>query len=381
MDKNNCDIFLFAGEDSGDIQGEMILKGLYKKNPNLKIYGVLGPKMRAFNAVEVLAMEEFRVMGFIDVIKSFNKLRKHFSFVKSEILRLRPKTVVLIDYPGFNLKLAKHLRKNGFKGQLIQHVCPSVWAWKKGRIKTMERYLNKLICLFPFEKKCFKNACLETKYIGHPLVNKIKSYKYEDILLSENVVSIFPGSRDKEILHNLPLQLKTVASFVKDKYNVVISSINPAHEEFIKKQIELYPEVNITILSSDHNYEIMRASKLAVATSGTVTLELALHKVPTLVTYFIKPLDFFIARKIFKIDLPHYCIVNYLASQRIFPEFYGPHFNENMLNETFQFIFENEQEESLCLSRLSTISELLYNPSPSSDCAEAILGTSDPHQK
>lgn len=375
MNKNNCDIFLFAGEDSGDLQGEMILKGLLETNPNLDISGVLGPRMRVFPITEIFPMENFRVMGFIDVLKSLRKLRKHFFFIKSQILKLNPKILVLIDYPGFNMRLAKSLRKSGFKGQILQHVCPSVWAWKKGRIKTLERYFNKLICLFPFEKGCFRQSSLETIYIGHPLVNRIKSHLYKDPLFSKQVIAIFPGSRSKEIYNNLPLQLKTAATFVKNSYDIVVSCIHPKYESFIKKQINLYPEVNAHIVSSKDNYDLMRVSKIALATSGTVTLELALHKVPTLVTYFIKPLDFFIARKIFKIDLPHYCIVNYLANKRIFPEFYGPHFKESMLFESFQFMFNNIDEQNLCISRLNVVEKLLYNPTATQDCAQTILSS------
>lgn len=374
MMSKTYDIFLFAGEQSGDIQGEMLLKSLFLARPSLKMAGVLGPKMRTFDIDEILPMEEFNIMGFGEVIKSFKKIWKHFFYLKSTILKLNPKAVIFIDYPGFNLKMAAALRKSGFKGKLIQHVCPSVWAWKKSRIGKMEETLNLLLCLFPFEPKCFDSKSIKTCFIGHPLVNTIKSHTYKNFAKKE-IISIFPGSRDKEIFRNLPLQLKTCAQCIKNSHEIVISCVHPKYEHFIKDQINLYPDIQASIIPSYRNYDIMKASKLSIATSGTVTLELALHKIPTLVTYFISSFDFFLARKIFKIDLPHYCIVNYLANRRIFPEFYGPHFNEKKLIESFNFMLNNPEEEKIVKNNLSSVSHLLYNKTIIQDCAKIILET------
>lgn len=370
MKASSCDFFIIAGEESGDAQGEMLLKALLSRRPSLKIAGVLGPKMRAFHCHEVLSMEDFNIMGFTAVLQSIGKIWKQFFYLKKQILTLNPQAVIFIDYPGFNLKMAQSLRKSGYRGSLIQHVCPSVWAWKKNRIKLMQKHLDLVLCLFPFEKNCFDT--LETVFVGHPLVNKIKSQKLAGYD-SQDILSIFPGSREKEVFCNLPLQLKTCTFHTKNSTEIVISCARDNFRSFIEKQICQYPSHNISITSSKNNATLMQRSRLALATSGTITLELALYKIPTLVTYFINKFDFFLARKIFKIDLPHYCIVNYLAQKRIFPEFYGPHFCEDMLFETFRFLYDNDEELMAMKQHLSFVSKILYNEKILSDCAEALL--------
>ncbi|PCI95677.1 lipid-A-disaccharide synthase [Candidatus Aerophobetes bacterium] len=366
-----CDIFVFAGEASGDHLGSELIRALLSKNKNLKISGVLGPLMREENASSLLEMEEFQVMGFIDVVKALPKLFKLFKKTRELIINAQPKALVLIDYPGFNLRMAKSLKKRGFKAPIIQYVCPSVWAWKSGRIKTMEKFLDHLICLFPFEPSCFAKTKLEATFIGHPLAKKIKEYQYKENLFNfkKPVLSIFPGSRKNEIERNLPLMFEMAKKHTKGMYDIAVSCAS-------KNRIPLITSIiknDATLISSCHNYELMKASSFAFAVSGTITLELALHKLPSIVTYAIRPFDFFLARKIFRIDLPHYCIANYTASVRMFPEFYGPHFNKEMLNETLSFMLENEEELSLCKRRCENLQKIFEKKEPNQLSAKVIL--------
>ncbi len=369
----SCDLFIFAGEHSGDIQGDLLLKALLATRSGLKIEGVLGPRMRKHCATNLLSMEEFQVMGFTDVIKSLKKLRKHFLFLKRHILKTNPKAVLLIDYPGFNLKLAKSLKKSGYKGKIIHHVCPTIWAWKKGRIKTIEESIDLLLCLFPFEPAYFTKKSPKALFVGHSLANKVLSFEDKKPLFDKPIISIFPGSREKEIFKNFPLQLKACSNYLKANETLVISEIDPKYRQFFEQEIIKYPNLNAQIVSSEYNYSIMRASKLSIATSGTITLELALHRVPTVVTYFIKPIDFFLARKIFRIDLPHYCIVNLLAKRRLFPECYGPHFCENMVFNAFEKLYNNKKQQDQLKIDLAQISKLLYNEEIESTCSTAVL--------
>ena len=206
---NNPDLFLFAGEPSGDLHGEEIIKALLEKDPSLKIIGVGGPKMRSRPFESILPMEEFQVMGFVDVFLALPKLIRQFHLVKRTILERKPNKVVLIDYPGFNLRLARSLRKSGFKGKICHYICPSVWAWGKKRIPLMVQNLDMLLSILPFEEKIFAHTPLLVRYVGNPLINHIESHTPSPLseLGDTKVLGIFPGSRTKEIERNLAQQL------------------------------------------------------------------------------------------------------------------------------------------------------------------------------
>jgi lipid-A-disaccharide synthase len=207
-----------------------------------------------------------------------------------------------------HLLLAKALRKSGYVGKIVQVVCPAVWAWGKKKIPTLEKYFDHVFCLFPFEASLLKNG----HYVGHPLVEMIAPPTEK----REKLLTLFPGSRRGEIARNLPLQLAAARKFVQShpEFQIAVS----AADETIKEQCP-----GIYVFPPEDNYAMMRKSTLAIAKSGTVNLELALHEVPTVVTYEMNYLDYLLAKYVFQIHLPHYCIVNILLNQRLFPEHYG----------------------------------------------------------
>lgn len=333
---SQVDLYIFTGETSGDDRAYEILSQIRKQKPLTTVYGVPGPKLRTLNVSHTICMESFQVMGFMDVLKSLPKLYRLFHHVKNEILRLNPKGVVLIDYPGFTLRLAKALRKQGYTGKLIQYVCPTVWAWKKDRIPLMEDTLDMLLALFPFEPAYFDQAKLQTSYIGHPLVESF----YEDTEPKEWIppyttpfLSIFPGSRQTEIERNLPLQL-AVAEETK-----LPLAVSAAHEKFLPL-IKKITQNELPIIPPNETKQLLKTTSYALATSGTICLELALNNVPTVCNFAIRPLDQFIATKIFNINLPFYCIVNILAQREVFPEYFGSNLTFQSLSEGLHKIID-----------------------------------------
>jgi lipid-A-disaccharide synthase len=322
---SQVDFFILAGEPSGDLHGAKIVESLLKKNPHLKIAAVSGPHMRKLPIQNLFCIEELSVMGFIDVLWALLRIVKQFFLIRSKILQLNPKSIVFIDYPGFNLRMQNSLRKKGFKGQLIHFICPSVWAWGKGRIPLMEKNLDLLFTFFPFEKECFKH--LQVVHVGHPLVQAIP----EQVHQRTNLLAIFPGSRTAEIQRNLPIQWKVAKQLQKEDPSLEIAiSISHLNKEALIRQMI---QEKCQFFYPDQSYTLMKLAKLSLATSGTVTLELALHNTPTIVTYAIRPIDVFIAQKIFKIRLEFFCIVNIIAKREVFPEFFGP-------NCTFDKIYQ-----------------------------------------
>lgn len=322
MDRvSSCvDLFISAAEPSGDLHGEKLVSALLQTRPQLKIAASSGPKMRKLAIDSLFDMEELCVMGFFDVIASLPKIGRRFFAMRKKILELNPKAVVLIDYPGFHLRLERSLRKKGYKGKLIHYISPTVWAWRKKRIKTMEQNLDLLLTIFPFEPACFNQSKLRAVYIGHPLTESIASFKPKGKFQGK-ILALFPGSREKEIERNLPLQLAVARRLQKEdpSLTIAISTTREIREE------------GVLLVGKEDTYELMSSAHLAIAKSGTVTLELALHNVPTVVTFAIKPWDQFLAKKIFRLNLPNLCIVNIILGKRAFPELFGSNFTENAL--------------------------------------------------
>ena len=370
----SCDLFVFAGEKSGDLHGAKLLQALYAKNPQLNIAGVGGPQMRAQGMQCVLPMEEFQVMGFIDVFRKIIKLIRQFYFVANEIQRLNPKAVITIDYPGFNLRLHKHLKKKGLKPKRVHFICPSVWAWGKKRIPLMADNLDLLLCILPFEKALFTNTPLRVAYVGHPLAERLKTYAYKPFSVSHKIIALFPGSRKKEIERNLPLILDACRAHLSKHpdFQIALSvsdeKLRPLIVDILKKK----GWHDILLVPADHSYELMKAAYLAIAKSGTVTLELALHRVPTVVVYAVSFLDKIIAYHILRIRLPFYCLVNIIAQKKVFPELIGPHFTLENIETSLEELL-TPASRSAVQQECDLLIEQLKGKHTSHDAAEEIF--------
>jgi lipid-A-disaccharide synthase len=360
------DIFILAGEPSGDLHGAHLIEELLALNPNLKIAAVAGPLMRKFPIECIEPMENLQVIGFIDVILALPSIIKRFFSLKKKIRKLKPKAFVTIDYPGFNLRLQTSLKKSGFKGKQIHYICPTVWAWGKGRIPKMAKSLDLLLTLFPFEPECFRHTQLETIYVGHPLIQDIATFQLDTqfrarfgFSLEDKIISIFPGSRELEVKRNLPGMIKTAKRLQeKDpKIKIAICSNHPSFKG------DIPPE---------ENYNLMKNSHIALAKSGTVVLELALLSVPTVVSYAIKPLDVFVATKIFKINLPYYSMPNIILQKEVFPELFGPQWTDSAHYQKAENLVYNEEARGACKVGCAEIWSLFGAKNASKTAAEKI---------
>lgn len=365
-------IFLFAGEASGDLHGHPLVRELKKTFPKAHLFGVGGPKMRGEGLDCVLPMEKFQVMGFIDVFFALPRLLRYFFFLRNLLLKKQPDLVLFIDYPGFSLALAKSLSKRSFKGKICHYICPSVWAWGKKRIPKMEQILDHLFVIFPFEASLFDKSKLQVHYVGHPLVQNI--YSGPALEHENRVIALFPGSRHKEILRNFPLQLQA-AKKLSAKFPDLVFFASVSHPSFAPILEKMMQEANfeqVKLLSSDQNGPLMKSCTLAIAKSGTNNLELALHKVPTIVTYGVGPVDLFIAKNILKIILPFYCIVNIIAGKEVFPELIGPHFSEESLFFHADRLLSSPHTLNECREKCEEIGKILENKTPEIEIAKIL---------
>lgn len=345
-------LFVFAGEQSGDLLGGALLEDLKKSHPSLKTYGVGGLNMQKAGMQPIMPMAAFHVMGFLDVLLALPRLFKNYRHLKKTILQDNPKAVLLIDYPDFNLFLARALRKGGYKGKLIHYVCPSIWAWRKGRSATLVSHYDHLLTILPFEKELFAKTPLSVSYVGHPLVKTIQEHRYntswrtsKGIQENSPLLALFPGSRGSEITMNLPLQLETAKLFLRDYPDGQIA-LSMARKDLEPKihAAAAKSGLNPHFVPCEERYELMQTATAALATSGTITLELGLHATPTVVTYRMPLFNAFLGRFIFRIILPYYCLVNILAKKEIFPEFFDAFIEPKSVYISLQRVLENAKE-------------------------------------
>jgi lipid-A-disaccharide synthase len=365
-----ADLFIFAGEPSADLHGANLLKALRDVKPYIQVVGVGGPKMREEKLECFLPMEKFQVMGFVDVALAFPRLMRQFYQVRDAILKANPKVVVTIDYPEFNLRLARSLRKKGFKGKICHYICPSVWAWGKDRIQLLAKNYDLLMTILPFEKECFQHTGLRVEYVGHPLISTIPSPNF---VSEENLIALFPGSRKKEIERNFPIQVAVAKKLVQD-YPHLKFAISVAQPKFRKRIEKIAADLpHTSFVPSDQTRSLMQRAFVAIAKSGTVTLELGLHAIPTVVTYGISTLDTFLAKYVFRINLPHYCLVNIIGKKTVFPELIGPAFTEEALYSQVKNFLTNPSARSQCQEACQKVRSLLGSENASQKAASLLL--------
>jgi len=358
---NGSDVFLIAGEPSGDLHGAALIEELLKQDPTLRIHAVAGPRMRQFPIECVLKMEELAVMGFIDILSHLPRIARLFFSLQRRILELNPKTVVTIDYPGFNLRLQNSLKKHGSKARQIHYICPTVWAWGKKRIQTMAKSLDLGLAILPFEPACFSHTSLPFQYVGHPLRKAVASHVPDStfrerlkLAPTDKILALFPGSRQKEIERNLPLMRATAEKLAAQDPSLRV--------------------IESQTVPPEHQYDLMKEAHLALAKSGTVTLELALHKTPMVVQYAIQPLDLFLATKIFKISLPHYSLPNLILQERAWPELFGPKLTPETLLSHAQTLWFDEKVRAECKKSSHKLWDVLGPLDASFNAARLIRG-------
>ncbi len=355
--KPNKKLFFFAGEASGDRIGAQLLSQLkeYEKA------GVGGPLMRKEAFTCWHPMEEFQMMGFAQVIKGLFKLRRQFKAIKKEILEFQPDACILIDYPGFNLRLAKLLRKAGYKGKIIQYVSPTVWVWGKGRIKTLEKYFDHLLTILPFEKELFSHTSLPVTYVGHPTGEAI-SKTPRDHAREENLLALFPGSRFVEIERNYALQLE-LAKRLKEEFKevrIAISCQNPDYRShLIEKARGVFKESEFEIIPAEKSYSLMQRANASIAKSGTVTLELGLYQVPSVVVYELDLFNRLFAQYLLRLKIPLVSMTNILLNKEVFPEFVTkPHTPEGIY-ESLRVLWPNTEKRRALQNDLEELQKMV----------------------
>jgi lipid-A-disaccharide synthase len=303
--------YFVSGEKSGDLHGANLAHEILQQNKDSELRGFGGDKMSLEGVEIVKHINQLSFMGFTEVIKNLSVIKKNLNFCKNDIISFNPDAVILIDFPGFNLKIAKFAKEKGIK--VFYYISPKVWAWKKSRVEFIRKYVDELIVILPFEVDFFKKEDIKANYFGNPLSDEIKK-ETEKLSLdnTKSIISILPGSRKQEIRRNLPTMLDVIPEF--PNYQFIIASTKEMYD--LCNQISEGKNVE-TVKGQTHS--VLKKSELSLVTSGTATLETAMLNVPQLVCYKTDPLTYFLAKLFIKIKW--ISLVNIIMEKEVVREF------------------------------------------------------------
>ena len=332
--KNNV-YYIIAGEPSGDLHGRSLIKEIKKLDSNAKFIGLGGTLMQKEGLETNIDFKRLSVMGFIEVLKDirfFLKLKKN---IIQSIIKSKPNKIILIDYPGFNLSIAKSL-KNTLNIPIIYYIGPQVWAWKKNRVFKIKKYVDKLVVVFPFEVSWFKKYDLDVKFFGHPLIDQFQTIEKSDKHKRPDTVALFPGSRYQEIKKHLPLLNLAAKKLKQERPNLkFIMNISPT-QSIEEVQPHLIPDISVVQKNSS---DVFMSCSAAVVTSGTATLECAITETPFVVIYKASFLSWLIAK--FLLSVRFICIVNLLANKEIVPELIQRDANVSSISKKILYLIDN----------------------------------------
>jgi lipid-A-disaccharide synthase len=329
--------YIIAGEASGDLHGSNLIKELKKidANANIRCWG--GDKMKDAGGALVKHYRDLAFMGFAEVLKNLGTILQNLKFCKQDILHFEPDALILIDYPGFNLRIAKWAKQQGIK--VIYYISPQVWAWKENRVKQMKENIDKMIIIIPFEKDYFKNKWnWNVEYVGHPLAQVAESEMSNvrpERFSQKQIVALLPGSRKQEIAKKLPVMVEVSKYF--PEYQFIVGEAPSVEDEFYQQFTKDYSNVSVV---KNQTYNLLIQAKAALVTSGTATLETALFGVPQVVCYKGSPISYEIAKRVIKVK--YIAMVNLIMNKPVVKELIQKELTVDNLKRELEELLTNE---------------------------------------
>ena len=369
--KNHMKYYIIAGEASGDLHGSNLMKALYEEDPQAEIRFWGGDLMQKAGGTLVKHYRELAFMGFVEVIFNLRTILSNITFCKKDILNFKPDVIIFIDYPGFNMRIAKWAKELNYKTHY--YISPQIWAWKENRIKAIKQDVDKMFVILPFEKSFYEDKHnFPVDFVGHPLIDAIQNqppfdeavFRKENQLGDKPIIALLPGSRKQEITKMLSVMLSVVDDF-KD-YEFVIAGAPSQEYDFYKQFIS---NENIAFVSNK-TYDLLRSSTAALVTSGTATLETALFKVPEVVCYKGSNISYQIAKRI--ITLKYISLVNLIMDQEVVTELIQADCNTKRIKEELQKLLEPHYREKL-LKNYDILEQKLGGVGASKKTAKLIL--------
>ncbi len=367
-------VMMIAGEASGDLHGSGVVRELKKRVPSIDVFGMGGDKMEAEGMELIYHMSSLCLMGFVEVLKNIPMIWSVEQELEGLLDQRKPEVVVLIDYPGFNLRFARKAKEHGVK--VLYYISPQVWAWNKGRVKKMKRVVDKMDVVFPFEVDIYTQENIDVEFVGHPLAETLHSSRSRESFfqkhkfnVSNKLLGLFPGSRPQEIKDILPT-LVAAASRLQRIHSVQVGiGVAP------NLSLDLYNrftrgDSSITLIENG-TYDLMEHSDAIIVASGTATLESGWFGTPMVVVYRTSPVTFFIGRLL--VNVPHIGLVNIVARKPVVPEFVQHQMNpENLVNSVSRILQDKAYAQAM-RAELSIVKKKLGAPGASGRVADGII--------
>jgi lipid-A-disaccharide synthase len=333
-------VYIIAGEASGDLHASNLMKSMREKTEvDFRFWG--GDHMAEVAGKPVKHISELAFMGFAEVIANLGTILGNIKVCKKDILAYKPDVLILVDYPGFNLRIAKWAKANGIR--VVYYISPQVWAWKQNRVHTIKKVVDQMLVILPFEKSFYERFGMDVTFVGHPLIDAIDQFqaRTEKINLHEKhgldsrpVIALLPGSRKQEIKTKLPIMLKSLEGL--ENYQFVVAGA-PAMDESFYDEFMLKNE-NVRIIHGE-TYDLLTIATAALVTSGTATLETALFKVPEVVCYKGSTLSYIIAKQLVKID--YISLVNLILNREAVKELIQKECNAENIARELRLVLPN----------------------------------------
>ena len=357
--------YLIAGEASGDLHGSRLVAALLEQDPQAVIRAWGGDLMREAGAEVVKHYRELAFMGFVEVVKNLPTILANFSACKRDIEAFAPDRLVFIDYPGFNLRMARWARRNGF--DISYYISPQIWAWHTSRVKQIRANVDRMLVILPFEKDFYADHDVEATFVGHPLLDVVEEREAQ----TRTHIALLPGSRKQEISRSLPIMLAAAARLPDHDY--VIAGAPGQDEAFYRALIESAESPPRLRLITGRTYEVLAAAKAALVTSGTATLEAALFEVPQVVCYRGSRLNYWLARKLVASRIRYISLVNLVMDRQVVTELIQDDFNVDRLAEELKKIIAGPERDRQ-LEDLAQLRRALGEGGAAERAASAIIG-------
>jgi len=368
----NNKILIIAGEVSGEMHGAALVAELKNSNRDLEFFGIGGDNMINAGVETLQHIKDMAFLGFVEVIKHLPFILKVEKAIIDFVKLNKIKLAILIDYPGFNLRIAKKLNKLGVK--VVYYISPQIWAWHQSRIKKIKNRVDKMLVVFPFEKKFYTDGDVSVEYVGHPLVERIEEFNFKskdeffnDLGIEKEILLILPGSRKHEIEKHLPELIKS-ADIISRNNNlqIIVACSENLDEEYLQQFIS---SENVKIVKGN-TYNLLKHSKFGIIKSGTSTLEAAIIGLPFVVIYSTSKLTYELAKRLVKID--HIAMPNIIAGKTVVREFIQSDVNAELISEYVQSLLDNESDLNNLKLELNKIKTQLGGTGASKNAAEII---------
>jgi len=368
-----------AGERSGDLYGSELARALRERLPAPELFGCGGEAMRLAGVDTVVDAHRLTMIGIAEVISGLARAYRAFHALLEEVDKRRPQLAVLIDFPDFNLRLAKQLKKRGMR--VVYFVSPQVWAWRRGRLKQLKARIDKMLCIFDFEEAIYRQAGIPVEYVGHPLVDLARPRRTREEFLGglgldpgTTTVALLPGSREREVSRILPTMLEAAEGLsLTHQAQFVVGMAPTLESQWLEKALIAPHAGRARVRAAAHaTCDALEHCEVAIVASGTATLEAALRERPMVVVYRVSTLTYLLGSAL--VDVPFYCMVNILAGKQVVPELIQRDFTAAKVAAAVKYLLDHPQAREEMRQELRTLKDRLGPGGAVGRAADAVAG-------